>query len=136
VTNATLTPANVTGCVFTFVANGVYLIDLVGLCSSAAATTGYNFCLDTSVVVGGVGLTGFHQLANSGTLTGFSSIADATRTGLSSGVPTLAVNVPILGGGVLYASALGGTAQLQFSPEVAASATCRANFLMRVTRVA
>lgn len=83
-----------------------------------------------------VGIHFAHQLANTGTLSGGSSIADATRTGLSSGVPSAATNVPVVGGGLLYAAASGGTAQLQFAPEVAASATCKQNFMMRVMRVA
>lgn len=135
VTNATVTLANVTGLVFTFEANATYAIELYALCTSAVATTGYSFALDTSVAVSNVGLTFFHQLANTGTLSGGSSIADATRTGLSSGVPTAGALVAIMGGGILVTSASIGTAQLQFAPEVAASATVKAGSVMRVMKV-
>ena len=125
-----------TDLVFTFVANGVYAIDLFLLCTSAAATTGYRFAFDTSVAVTTVGLTFSHVLANTGTVTAGHSRADDTATGLSSGVDTINVIVPVQGKGMLVAGASGGTARLRFGPEVAAAATFKANSVMRVHRVA
>jgi hypothetical protein len=134
VTNATTTPTSVTGCVFSFEANSTYRIDFAAICTSAAATTGYGFALDTSVAVASVGLTFTHQLANTGSLSGGSSIADNTTTGVSSGVPGL-VNVPVLGGGLLISGANAGTAQLMFRPEVAASATCKAGAVLTAIKI-
>jgi hypothetical protein len=134
VTNATTTPASVTGCVFTFEANSTYRVDFAAICTSAAITTGYGFALDTSVAVASVGLTFTHQLANTGSLSGGSSIADNTTTGVSSGVPGL-VNVPVLGGGLLISGANAGTAQLMFRPEVAASATCKAGAVLTAIKI-
>jgi hypothetical protein len=135
VANATITLVN-TDLVFTFVASGVYAIDLFLLCTSVAATTGYSFAFDVSVAVTTVALTFDHALANTGTRSGGQSIADDARTGLSSGVPTAAALTPIIGMGLLVAGGTGGTARLRFAPEVAASATFKANSVMRVHKVA
>lgn len=135
ITNATVTPASLTGMSFTFEANATYVIDMYMIATSAAITTGYGFAIDTSVAVTNIALTFGHQLANTGTLTGGSSISDNTITGVSSGVPTAATVVPIIGGGLLRAGATGGTAQFMFAAEVAASATCKAGSVIRVMKV-
>jgi hypothetical protein len=135
VTNATTTPAVVTGLAFDFEANSTYVVELFALCTSAAATTGYGFALDTSVAVNGVGFFFVHQLANAGTVTGGSSLADNTATGVSSGVPAITVANPVIGSGILISGATPGNAQLRFRPEVAASATCKAGTVLRVMKV-
>jgi hypothetical protein len=135
VTNATTTPVAVPGCSFAFEANSTYAIELYALCTSAAATTGYGFALDVSIAVTAVGLTFFHQLANTGTLAGGSSLADNVTAGVSSGVPAINVQNPVFGGGVLITGVNPGTAQLVFRPEVAASATCKAGTILRVMKV-
>lgn len=138
-TNATLTLSN-TDMVFTYVANSVYIIDLYLVCTSVATTTGYSFAFDVSSAVTQVSLFFVHALAaGSATITatnssGF-SIADATRSGISSGVPTAGALVPLMGVGLLITGANGGTCRLQFAPEVAASATLKANSCMRVHKV-
>jgi hypothetical protein len=135
--NSSNTVPSATDMVFTFVANGVYLIDLFLMATSAAATTGYGFALDTSVAVTTVGVHFNHVLANTGTLSGGNSIADNTPLGISSGVATLATLTPITGMGILVASGTGGTATLTFRSEVsAASVTLKANSAMRVHRIA
>jgi hypothetical protein len=91
--------------------------------------------LDVSTAVGSVALFFDHALANTGTVSGGQSRADATATGLSSGVDTVNVDVMVHVRGVLVTGATAGTAQLQFRPEVAASATCRAGSLGRVMQV-
>jgi hypothetical protein len=136
VTVATTTLTNLTGLVFTFVANQVYVIDLYLRATSAAATTGYGLAFDTSVAVDYVGLQFLHQLATTGTVSGGDSIADATSRGLSSGVPAITVQNTIQGSGILDAAASGGTCQLQGQAEVAASVTFKADSYMVVTRVA
>lgn len=134
-TGANVTPVNVTGLVFTYEANATYLIEVVGLFSSAAATTGYGLQLDVSSAVTSVGLSFVHQLANGGTLTGGSSIADDVSVGVSSGVPTLNVNVPFMAMGILKTTGNTGTAQLRHRSEVAAVSTIKAGTIMRVTKV-
>lgn len=121
-----------TDMVFTFEANSVYVLDLFAEATAAAATTGFRFALDTSVVVTTVALTFSHVLANTGTVTGGQSIADDAATGLSSGIPTANAITPILGSGRLVTAAATGTARLRFGPEVAAVATLKANAVLRV----
>lgn len=135
VTLATASFTN-TDLIFNFAASGVYAIDLFLIATATATTTGFRFALDTSVAVTTVALTFDHQLANAGTLTGGTAIADATAAGLSSGVPTAGALVPVMGVGILVAGASAGTARLVFGPEVAASATFKANSVMRVHQVA
>lgn len=134
-TGANVTPVDVTGLVFNFVANGKYLIEVFGAGRSAAATTGWGIQLNTSVAVASVWMRFQHQLANTGTLTGGSSIADDASVGVSSGVPTLNVDCPFYASGVLIAGANPGTAQLRWRSEVAAVSTVRAGTMMRVQRV-
>jgi hypothetical protein len=134
-TAANTTPVNVTGLVFSFEANAKYVVEVFGRASSAANTTGYGVQLDTSVAVTAVSLTFFHQLANTGTLTGGSSIADDASVGVSSGVPSANVIVPFYAAGVLVAGANAGTAQLRFRSEVAAVSTIRAHTVLRVRKV-
>jgi hypothetical protein len=135
VTPATAAQVNLTGMSFNFEPLSFYCFELFAFCTSASATTGYAFALDTSVAVVGVGMTHLHQLANAGTITGGSSIADNARTGLSSGVPTANTLVPVVGGGLLQTGAQAGTAQFTFGPEVAAIATCKAGSIIRVMKV-
>jgi hypothetical protein len=135
-TGANTTPVSLTGLSFAFVANGKYVFDLYMLIQSAAATTGAGFQVDTSVAVTAVGMTFMHQLANTGTLSGGSSIADDASTGVSSGVPTLNTNVPVMGRGLLIAGANAGTAQFRYRSETTAVTTCKANSTIVVTRIA
>jgi hypothetical protein len=130
-TAANTTPVNVTGLVFTFAANKNYVIEVFGLGSSAAATTGWGMQLDCSAAVTRVFLNFFHQLANTGTLAGGHSIADDASVGVSSGVPGTS-SYPFYAAGSLQSGANGGTAQLRWRSEVAAVSTCRAGTIMRV----
>ena len=135
ITNATTTPTNLTGMSFAFEANSFYVVELFMLCTSAAATTGYGFAIDTSVAVTAVGLHFTHQLANTGTISGGSSLADNVATGVSSGVPAITVQNPVMGHGILISGANAGTAQFMFRPEVAASATCKAGSVIRIMKI-
>lgn len=134
-TGANVTPVNVTGLVFSFLANSTYIIEVFGIMQSPANTTGYGLQFDTSVAVTTIAFTFVHQLANAGTMTGGSSIADDASVGLSSGVPTNAVNVPLYGSGILRSGANAGTAQLRLRSEVAAVATMKAGTVLRVMKV-
>ncbi len=135
-TGANVTPVNVTGVVWTFAANSSYFIDMVGLLQAPAATTGAGFQWDTSVAVTSVANTFYHQLANLGTTTGGSSIADDASLGVSSGVPTNATNVPFHGAGLLISGANGGTAQLRLRSETTAVVTLKAGAMVRVMKMA
>lgn len=135
VPNATLTPVILTGMNFAYEVNSVYIFQLFLLATSAAATTGYGYAVDTSSVVTYCGLHFNHQLATGGTITGGDSIADNVSRGLSSGVPAVTVINSIMGSGSLIAGANAGTAQFMFRPEVAASATTKAGSVILVMKI-
>ena len=124
-----------TGLSFAFEANAVYVIELMALMQAAANTVGFGLQIDVSVPVTNVAMTFAHQLANTGTLTGGSSIADDASAGVSSGVPTAATNVPLVATGLLVAGATPGTAQLRLRSEVNGITTMKAGSVMRVHKV-
>jgi hypothetical protein len=134
-TGANVTPISLTGLVFTFEANSRYWIEFQGATRAAAATTGSGFQLDLSVAVTRVGLGFTHVLANTGTVTAGSSIADDASAGVSSGRATINVDTPTFGGGYLITGANAGTAQLRYRSEVAAVSTVMAGFMMRVRKL-
>jgi hypothetical protein len=131
-----VTPVNVTGLVFTYEANSTYVVEVFALMQSPAATTGYGLQFDVSTAITAQGFAFFHQLANTGTLSGGSSIADDASVGVSSGVPTLNVNVPLYGSGIIRTGANTGTAQLRLRSETTAVATMKAGSAMRVHKLA
>lgn len=134
-TAANTTPVDLSGLVFSFEANSTYIMQLFGAVSPAANTTGEGFQINISAAVTTVWHTHFHQLANTGTLTGGSSIADDTSAGVSSGTPGTGI-YPVAGFGILITGANTGTAQLRFRAEVAAVTTCKAGTTWIVTKVA
>ena len=131
-TGANTTPVNVTGLVFTFAANKNYVIELFGTISAAAATTGIGLQFDVSAAVTQVAMTFFHQLANTGTLSGGNSIADDASAGVSSGIAANGAIVPVYASGILRAGASTGTAQLRLRSETTAVCTIKAGTIMRV----
>jgi hypothetical protein len=135
-TGANATPVDVTGLVFNYAANSVYLIEVFGSVQAAAATTGCGLQLNTSTTVDRVTGTFFHQLANTGTLSGGSTIADDASTGVSSGIPSTNTATPFYFSGVLDSNANAGTAQLRFRSETTAAITINAGTVMRVHKVA
>ena len=134
-TGANTTPISLTGFSFAYEANSRYFIDFAGAVQAAANTTGSGFQLDTSSAVTRVGTTFTHQLANTGTVTGGSSIADDASVGVSSGRPSANTDTPVMGSGYLVAGANAGTAQLRYRSEVAAVSTVMAGFMMRAMRM-
>ena len=134
-TGANTTLNNITGFVFTYAANSIYRIHVYGAVSAAVTTTGNSFAFDLSSVVTSIWFQHFHQLANTGTLTGGSSVADAASIGLSSGVPVANAVIPMTGFGLLRTGAITGTAQLQFRSEVAAAAILRAGTTIVVEKI-
>lgn len=134
-TGANVTPVIVTGLSFDFEANSDYLIEIFGEITAAAATTGCGLQFDTSVAVTNIDLQFFHQLANTGTLSGGNSIADNASQGVSSGIPGANGTYPIYAAGKLNAGANAGTAQLMFRSETTAVTTLKANTIMRVMKL-
>jgi len=123
------------GLTFNFAANSNYTFDMYMLCMSNLTTTGYRFALDTSVAVTAVGLNYYHQLANTGTLSGGSSNADNTSTGTTSGIATANITIPVMGMGMLSTGANAGTANFTFGSETTANATCKAGSIIRIYKV-
>ena len=116
-TGANVTPVTLTGLSFSYAANSKYRIWFMGRVSPAAATTGCGFQFDLSDATGvTVNVLFFHQLANSGTLSGGHSIADDASVGVSSGLPGTS-NYPVTGHGLLISTTNSGTAQLRFRSE-------------------
>lgn len=135
-TAANTTPVILTGMSFSYAINSIYIIRVLGSISSAAATTGAGFQLDVSSAVTQIAMNFFHQLANTGTITGGSSIADNASAGVSSGLPVLNTAVPVSVQGILRTGANTGTAQLMYRSETTAVTTALAGLTMIVEKVA
>lgn len=119
VANSNVTLAPVTGLSFTATPNTTYLVEVIGTFQSAAATTGIAVALDipsgsvTGLVLATISATG---------LVATEQIADNATTGVTTGVRVAATNVPLTASFIVAVGATGGTVQLQFRSEVAASA--------------
>jgi hypothetical protein len=87
-----------------------------------------------SSAVTDVNLSFYHQLANTGTLSGGHSVADDASVGVSSGIPGTA-NYPVVGDAILRTAGNTGTAQLRFRSETTAAITCRAGMTLIVEKV-
>lgn len=118
VANSTTTLAAVTGLSFAATADTTYLVELVGTFQAAASTTGIAVALD--IPSGSVSGLNVHMTGS--TFGGTEQVADNTTIGVSSAVRASNVNVPILASFIVAVGATGGTVQLQFRSEVAASA--------------
>jgi hypothetical protein len=119
VANNTVTLAPVTGLAFAANANTTYLVELIGAFQSAASTTGIALALD--IPSGTVSGHGFHLISTNG-MNGFDQIADNAVIGATGGTRAPNVNIPISARFLVAIGAAGGTVQLQFRSEVAASA--------------
>lgn len=134
-TGANTTPVTLTGLVWTFEANSIYFFDWRGRVSPAAATTGCGFQIDVTAAVTEISMQFFHQLANTGTLSGGHSISDDSSVGVSSGMPGTST-YPVTGFGMLRTGANSGTAQLRFRSETSAVTTAKAGMTLVVRKVA
>jgi hypothetical protein len=133
VVNSTVTLVPVTGLSFTASANTTYLVELIGAFQSAATTTGIALALD--IPSGSVAGLLVHP-TTAATLGGAEQIADNATTGATTGVRAANTNVPITARFIVAVGATGGTVQLQFRSEVAASAvTMKANLTAMGWRV-
>ena len=135
-TGANVTPVSLTGLVFNYSINSIYRIWFMGRVSPAAATTGCGFQFDLSSAVTDINVSFYHQLANAGTLSGGSSIADDASAGVSSGMPANGGVYPVVGDGILRTGVNTGTAQLRFRSETTAVVTCMAGMTMVVEKIA
>jgi hypothetical protein len=133
-TGANQTPVSATGLVFTYEANSIYEIRVHAIVQPAAATTGCGFQFDLSSAVTSIRVQFYHQLANTGTLTGGHSIADDASVGVSSGMPGTST-YPVFVTGLLETGANTGTAQLRFRSEVNAVTTLKAGTVMIVQKI-
>lgn len=133
-TAANTTPVTLSGLVFSYEANSVYRIWAMGRVQPTASTTGCGFQFDLSSAVTDINVLFFHQLANTGTLSGGHSIADDASVGVSSGMPGTST-YPVSLQGILRTGANTGTAQLRFRAEVAAVTTCKAGFTLVVEKI-
>ncbi len=119
VSNSTVTMAGVTGMSFTALPNTTYVVDVVGTFQSAAITTG--IALGLAVPSGNVSGQAWHPISTTA-LNSVEQIASGATTGVTTGVRAAATNVPITASYIVAIGATGGTVQLQFRSEVAASA--------------
>lgn len=134
-TGADTNLVDIPGCSFMFEPGGVYQLSITAIAQAPAATTGLGIAVTVSHAVTKIAATYVHQLANAGTLTGASQIASAAAVGVSSGVPTINTDVPVMGMGLLVAGASAGAAKFQLRSEVAAVVTLIAGSTFTVRRV-
>ncbi len=134
-TGANTTPVTLTGLSFSYEANSKYRIWAMGRVAPTAATTGCGFQFDLSSAVTSIDVLFFHQLANTGTLSGGHSIADDASVGVSSGMPGTST-YPVTVHGLLITTSNTGTAQLRFRSETTAVTTCKAGFTLVVEKIA
>ena len=134
-TGANVTPVTLTGLSFSYEANSTYRIWFMGRVQPTAATTGCGFQFDLSSAVTALNVQFFHQLANTGTVSGGHSIADDASVGVSSGMPGTST-YPVTGFGLLVTTSNTGTAQLRFRSETTAVTTAKAGFTLVVEKVA
>jgi hypothetical protein len=133
VANSTTTLAPVTGLSFSASANTTYLVELIGAFQSAATTTGIAVAVDIpsgsviGLAVSSISATGVGSTEQ---------IADSATTGVTTGVRAAATNVPLSARFIVAVGATGGTLQLQFRSEIAATAvTMKANLTAMGRRV-
>lgn len=134
-TAANTTPVTLTDLVFDYDANSTYLIKAIGRVKPTAATTGCGFQFDVSTTVTRIDVSFYHQLANTGTLSGGHSIADNASVGVSSGMAGTST-YPVILDGTIATGADAGTAQLMFRSETTAVTTCMAGFTLIVEKIA
>jgi len=128
-TAANTTLVDLTGMSFTATANTYYRIDFITLTTSALITTGFGVGINCVNAPQVVMLFGTTQLANAGTTTAWSAIANNLIAGATAGFPTAATTVPGHGSGFIRAHATTtGSCQFRFRSEVAAIATAKAGF--------
>lgn len=134
-TAANTTPVSVSGAVFSYLANAVYRIWVMGRINSTAATTGIGVQFDLSSAVTAIDTITVHTLTTA-TIAGQSSIADNTSQGVTTGVPAGPLDVPFKTDALLVTGVDAGTCQLRFRSETTAVTELLAGVVMVVERLA
>lgn len=135
-TGADVNLVDITGVAFTATAGGIYSVTIFGAVNNAAATTGYGIGVNCAQTPQIVWLTGGSQLANTGTESQWSAIANNAIIGVTSGVPTNATDVPVFGGGIIKAHAsTPGTCTFRFRSETTAAARIQAGSVFIIKKV-
>ena len=119
VSNSTIALAAVTGLSFTAAANTTYVVEVIGAFTTAATTTGIALALDIpsgSIIGLAIATT------SAATIGSVEQVADSATTGATTAVRAANTNTPITAQFVVAVGATGGSVQLQFRSEVAASA--------------
>jgi hypothetical protein len=133
-TSGNTTPVDLTNLSFPYQANTSYVIRIMGRVQPAAATTGIGLQFDLTSVVTQINVSFYHQLANTGTLTGGHSIADDASVAVSSGFPGTST-YPVVGTAWLRTAGNTGTAQLRIRSETNAVITAMQGFAFIVEKL-
>ena len=135
-TGANTTPVSVSGAVFSYVANAVYRIWVMGRLNSTAATTGAGIHFNLSTAVTAIDVNTYHAIATTGTANVAYSISDDASEGVTSAVPTGPLDVPVTTNALLVTGANTGTCQLRLRSETTAVTELLAGTVMVVERIA
>lgn len=134
-TGANTTPVDVSGAVFTYVANAVYKIWVMGRINATAATTGIGVHFNVSTAITDINVQTIHALTTSTPGLGY-SISDDSSEGVSTGVPAGPLDVPFETVALFRPGNNTGTCQLRIRAEVAAVTEVLAGCTMVVERLA
>jgi hypothetical protein len=135
-TGANTTLVDLTGMSFTADADGLYKVTIFAAINNAAATTGFGIGVNCAQATQTVWMTGTTQLANTGTVTTWSAIANNAIVGVTSGLPTANADVPTHGGGLIKAHATtSGTCIFRLRSETTAVARMQAGSTFVVKKV-
>lgn len=116
--NSTVTFTDVTGMAFTADANATYLVEIAGTFQTAVATTGMGIGLN---LPSGVASGGVVASITTTTINFVQQTGDDAILANSTGVAVAATNYPFIGRWLVRVEGTGGTVQLRFRSEVAAS---------------
>ena len=133
-TAADVNPVNVTGAVFTYVANAVYRIWVMGRINATAATTGVGIHFNVSTAITDINVLVSHPLTTATPGIAY-SISDDASEGLSAGVPAGPLDVPFHLLALFRPGNNTGTCQLRLRAEVAAVTELMAGVTMVVERL-
>jgi len=120
-TVSTTAYANVSGLSFSATANTTYIVEVFGAYQTAATTTGIALALDVPAGATVIGRVIVNTSATA--MIGLEQVADATATGVSTGVRAANTNTPIWAKWIVSIGGTAGTVQLMQRSEVAASNT-------------
>jgi hypothetical protein len=127
---------DLTGMTFSATANKTYKVEIYGIQQSAVNTTGFGYGVNCAQAPQHVYLSGAAQLANAGTTSRWSAIANNAIVGVTSGVPTANTNVPAIGEGFIKAHAtLTGNCTFRSRSEVAGNTTTKAGSVIVITQL-